>query len=357
MESSGILTFSAPQTEVAPVVAIASPTLELAYAYYFLNRPDSKARAAELPWLELLHSKHSELIERITTFWSDAISENDGFNLFALVSELDYAKDASVKRFFADFDKMPDKAIAVMKANRKKMKAEAKEAHREKDLKMYEGLLARFEALREPGLRSSYLAMLKQLWALLEPFWKKEGQAQAERASQAFLAKYEETGSVLEALPTHHFTQFESSAQHIRKSLEKGRVVVVPLYFASAGGFNFDFASAHYIGYGIQSERHFEQLSARVEAAANRIKAVADPTRLLLLSLIARYKGFDMTVSDFAAQLGVSQPTVSGHLKLLKEADLVMLEKKGNKSIYSVNSEAIRGSLSEFEALVLGGNK
>jgi DNA-binding transcriptional ArsR family regulator len=354
MESSGILTFSAPQTEVTPVAAIASPTLELAYAYYFLNRPDSKARATELPWLEHLYGKHPELFEHITHFWKEAGSKNDGFNLFTLVSELGYAKDANPNRFFADFDGLPDKAIKVLRANRKKMKAETKDSHSEKDLKMYEDLVSQFEALREPGLRSSYQALLKQLWVVLEPLWKKEGHAQAERASQAFLAKYEETGSVLEALPTHHFTQFESSAQHIRKSLEKGRVVVVPLYFAAGGGFNFDFTSGHYIGYGIQSERHHEKLAARVEATASRIKAVADPTRLMLLTLIARYKGFDMTVSDFAAQLGVSQPTVSGHLKLLKEADLVGLEKKGNKSIYRVNSAAIKESLSEFEALVLG---
>lgn len=362
MESSGILTFSSPQTDVAPVTVIASPALEMAYAYYFLSRPDSKARAAELPWLELMYAKHADLVGQLSAFRAEVGDKNDGFDVFTLVAEFDwgYARDPGLERFFTDFEQLPAKAAAQMKAARQKMLAKTKNLkgpHADKERHMYDALMEHFEVISEPALCGRYRRMLEQFWALLEPFWRKEGRAAAEGAARAFLAKYEETGSVLEALPTHHFTQFESSAQHIRKSAEKGRVVVVPLFFAAGGGFNFDFMSAHYIGYGIQSERFHAHTAARVEAAANRIKAVADPTRLMLLTLIARYKGFDLTVSDFAAQLGVSQPTVSGHLKLLKEADLVALEKKGNKSIYSLNTEAIRGSLAEFEALVLGTSK
>ncbi len=354
MSTSDILTFSAPQTEVSGIEAGPSPTLELAYVYYFLNRPDSQKRASELPWLELIYGKHLALVESVKGFWPKEQTDDHGFDLFAVVCELGYVRDPGPERLFKDFAKLPERAIAYLTTHAKQYQHKNKDSSEAKDQKMYQALLGRLEDLREPKLRQGFLDLLKQLWAVLEPFWKKEGQAECERAGQAFLAKYQETGSVLEALPAHHFTQFESSAQHIRKSLEKSRVVVAPLYFASSGGFNFDFFSAHYIGFGIQSERHHQKLAARVEVTANRIKALADSTRLMLLTLIARYKGFEITVSDFASQLGVSQPTVSGHLKLLKEANLVSLEKKGNKSIYSVNTQALEEAIRELEALVSG---
>jgi len=78
------------------------------------------------------------------------------------------------------------------------------------------------------------------------------------------------------------------------------------------------------------------------------MKALADPTRLMLLTLIARYESFAMTVSDLAKQLGVSQPTASAHLKQLKEAGLVSFEKHGNKTLHKVNSAALEAT---FEGL------
>ena len=82
---------------------------------------------------------------------------------------------------------------------------------------------------------------------------------------------------------------------------------------------------------------------------AHQLKAFADPTRLLVLSMIGR---FDVTVGDLAAQLEVSQPTVSGHLKVLREANLVRLERQGNKAFYKVNKEAVHEALAAAEALM-----
>jgi ArsR family transcriptional regulator len=195
--------------------------------------------------------------------------------------------------------------------------------------------------------------LLKQLWKALQPMWKEEGYTQSKRASEVFLGKYRETGKVLDAIPAHHFAQFEASQKHIQASLEKGKLLVTPLFFASGGGFSFDFADAHYLGYGIQSERLFEKLSARVEQIAPKMKALSDPTRLMMLTLIARYENFVLTVGDLAVQLGVTQPTASGHLKLLREAGLVALEKHGNKSYYHVSDVAIKEAMAELSDLVL----
>lgn len=353
MSVSDILTFSAPAVEVPKVDAMPSPTLELAYAHYALCRADSPQRTKELPWLGMLYSKHPDLVEAIRTFWPEDQKEEAGGDLFMVVSGLGYARDPDTERLFEEFSKVPERLIKQAETLKKKLGAHDEEAKRAKELKMYDRVLARFSQLKQAQPRKRFLALLKQLWKALEPMWKEEGYAQSKRASEVFLSKYRETGSVLEALPPHHFTQFEFSQKQIQASLEKGKLLIVPLFFASGGGFNFDYPDAHYIGYGIQSERLFEKLYARVKEVAPKTKALSDPTRLMMLVLIARYENFAPTVGDLAMQLGVTQPTASGHLKLLKEEGLLTLEKHGNKSYHHVNTEAIQEALAELNDLLV----
>ncbi|HEU4741582.1 MAG TPA: metalloregulator ArsR/SmtB family transcription factor [Meiothermus sp.] len=358
MSTPEILTFSAPQTEIPIVEAVPSPTLELAYAYYFLNRPDSRQRAGELPWLEALYTHHEKLTEEIKGFWQREKVEGEecGFDLFWMVADMGYVRDPDPERFLKDFPRLPGPFMEQVKAQQEKLKERSDKAN-EMEHKTYQAMLARLAVLERPEAKKRFARLLSQLWGALEPFWKEEGQAETRRASEAFLAKYRQTGNVLDALPPHHFTQFEASSQEIRASQEKGKLVVVPLFFSSAGGFNFDFADTHYIGYGIQSERHHEKLADQAREVAARVKALADPTRLLLLTLIARYEHFALTVGDLAVQLGVTQPTVSGHLKQLREAGLVDLDKHGNKSFYRVNAQALGEVIGQLDRLILRPGK
>lgn len=62
---------------------------------------------------------------------------------------------------------------------------------------------------------------------------------------------------------------------------------------------------------------------------ARTLKAIADPARLRLLSLIAAHEGGEACVCDLVEPLGLAQPTVSHHLKVLVEAGLVTRDKRG----------------------------
>ena len=62
---------------------------------------------------------------------------------------------------------------------------------------------------------------------------------------------------------------------------------------------------------------------------ARTLKALADPARLRLLSLIAANDGGEACVCDLTEPLGLSQPTVSHHLKVLTDAGLISREKRG----------------------------
>jgi ArsR family transcriptional regulator len=67
----------------------------------------------------------------------------------------------------------------------------------------------------------------------------------------------------------------------------------------------------------------------QAEATASLLKAVADPVRLRLLSLIRTAKDHEACVCDLTPAVGLSQPTVSHHLKVLTEAGLVTRERRG----------------------------
>ena len=68
---------------------------------------------------------------------------------------------------------------------------------------------------------------------------------------------------------------------------------------------------------------------AEAEQLAAAFKVIADPARLRLLSLLASKPGAEACVCDLVEPLGLSQPTVSHHLKLLYEAGLLAREKRG----------------------------
>ncbi|WP_353649963.1 metalloregulator ArsR/SmtB family transcription factor [Nakamurella sp. A5-74] len=73
-----------------------------------------------------------------------------------------------------------------------------------------------------------------------------------------------------------------------------------------------------------------EPLAADAAVELARIlKAIADPARLRLLSMVAAHEGGEACVCDLTEPLGLSQPTVSHHLKVLVDAGLLTREKRG----------------------------
>lgn len=70
------------------------------------------------------------------------------------------------------------------------------------------------------------------------------------------------------------------------------------------------------------------------ETLAAGLKALADPTRLRLVSLVASHAGQEACVCDLTEPVGLSQPTVSHHLKILVEAGILSREQRGRWAYY-----------------------
>ena len=79
------------------------------------------------------------------------------------------------------------------------------------------------------------------------------------------------------------------------------------------------------------------------EELANAFKAVADPGRLRLLSFIAAQPGAETCVCNLVEPLGLSQPTVSHHLRVLTDAGLLTRERRGTWMFYRLVPDRVEG--------------
>lgn len=85
------------------------------------------------------------------------------------------------------------------------------------------------------------------------------------------------------------------------------------------------------------------------EARAKVAKALAHPSRLLILDLLQQQ---ELTVGELTAEVGADQSTVSKHLAILRDAALVSVRKEGASSHYSVACGCLSGFFSCIESVL-----
>jgi ArsR family transcriptional regulator, arsenate/arsenite/antimonite-responsive transcriptional repressor len=86
-----------------------------------------------------------------------------------------------------------------------------------------------------------------------------------------------------------------------------------------------------------------EPLSAQAAAKlVVKLKAMSDPVRLRLLSVVASHAGGEACVCDLSVGIDLAQPTISHHLKVLRTAGLLEAERRGSWVYYRVISDALQ---------------
>ncbi|MGR2752399.1 metalloregulator ArsR/SmtB family transcription factor [Agromyces arachidis] len=86
----------------------------------------------------------------------------------------------------------------------------------------------------------------------------------------------------------------------------------------------------------------------QADLLARKLKALADPTRLRLVSIVAASEGEEACVCDLVEPVGLSQPTVSHHLRILMEAGFLTRSKRGTWAYYRL----VPGALGELSQLL-----
>ena len=78
---------------------------------------------------------------------------------------------------------------------------------------------------------------------------------------------------------------------------------------------------------------------ARTATTADAFNAIAEPRRRQLLDLLA---GGEQPVNDLVRELGIAQPQVSKHLRVLKEVGVVVVREQGRQRLYRLNGRALK---------------
>jgi ArsR family transcriptional regulator, arsenate/arsenite/antimonite-responsive transcriptional repressor len=86
----------------------------------------------------------------------------------------------------------------------------------------------------------------------------------------------------------------------------------------------------------------------QAEQVSGLLKAIADPVRLRLMSMVLSREGGEACVCDLTPAFDLSQPTISHHLKVLHESGLLDREKRGVWVYYKARPEALTAMTSLF---------
>jgi DNA-binding transcriptional ArsR family regulator len=199
---------------------------------------------------------------------------------------------------------------------------------------------------RSPKLRASYLTLLKDLWAEVEPIWSRVGRPAAQAAVPAYRNQLS-SGTQWYELASCTCAQVASIMDDlIERHRNGGEIVIVPCYFF---GTSLLVELPNTVIVGVPAVRADHVSRARTELLAKRLKTLADPTRLAILDYLA---AGPQAVGEVARAFGLAQPTVSMHVKHLREAGVVNANRTGTRVELVVDQGAVVDLLDELKAVV-----
>jgi DNA-binding transcriptional ArsR family regulator len=208
----------------------------------------------------------------------------------------------------------------------------------------------RFRRLKEsPTLVRSYLDLLKEVWAPVNEMWQQALPA-IEEAGRHFVAQYER-GMSLDVLVTPGCDIFRERLPQISAAIEGGKPVVFVPCLSFGSSLYLDFPDLVLIGTGVGPGQ--AEARARTESVARRLKAVADPTRLAILHSLAAAPS---SVGELAKLFCLAQPTVSMHVKVLRQSGLVHSERHEGRLRLSADPGAVEALLDDLRQAVLHGS-
>lgn len=199
--------------------------------------------------------------------------------------------------------------------------------------------LARLARLRrEPQLVQRYRRLHEEMWDLASEEWVASGRAAARAAAQLWSQRLAAGGALEDLLS-------RTCPVHSPRMLGlRDQVVLSPIHVMKhGGGFAIDAGDFVHIGTSASEET---LAGDRREAGriAGRLKVLADPTRLALLRQLVHEP---TSVTELARGFRLAQPTVSAHIRLLREAGLLESSRDGARVLYTAPRDRVSQLLAE----------
>jgi DNA-binding transcriptional ArsR family regulator len=286
------------------------------------------------PQLAAIFSGREDLSERVRTFWGDG-AEEVGFTEMHILSHYAgalYLRDADA------LWRALERGVATVPLELD-VASESPE-----EIAVYRD---RFRRLKEsPALVRAYLDLMKEVWQPVDEMWQ-QALPLIEEAGRHVVRQYE-NGAALDVVVTPGCDIFRARLPEIESDLEAGKpLVFVPCLFFGSSMY-LEFPDLVVIGTGVGPDD--QAARARTESVARRLKAVADPTRLAILHCLATAPS---TVGDLALLFRLAQPTVSMHVKVLRDNGLVRTERQAGRLRLSADPSAVESLLGELRGALL----
>jgi DNA-binding transcriptional ArsR family regulator len=203
----------------------------------------------------------------------------------------------------------------------------------------------RLERLRsDAGLRKRYVDVLHALWSDMQDDWEAKGRAAVAAEAQKWSRALESGSPYRQLLRLQHLWAPRPETDTFADAAEaEGNLIMTPSWFGGQISV-LEFDGLVYVGRGIQiGEPSLKQVATVV---SSHIKALADPTRLAILLRLAREPA---SVTEIARQFGLSQPTVSAHVQVLREAGLLEEKTVGRSAQLSASEEGLHKMFAHAE--------
>jgi ArsR family transcriptional regulator, arsenate/arsenite/antimonite-responsive transcriptional repressor len=308
-----------------------SLVLDLSWCIHALTSPHLRTTH---PVLGQLWDDNAELGDRTLSFWSD------GFDCFAEAEILAHHAGCLGATDFPTFRAGAEAAAGTIPLDL----GLGSETVEDRAI-----ILSRLGALQgSAALRRRYFDLLAEIWSLLGPWWGNEGVAAAERAAADVRT------SLARGVPWHEVvtSDCETFIRHMPEIIEHseaGHPVVLAACALFGRGLYLELPGCTLVGFGVGGP--VQEARARTSVIVPPLRALADPTRLAIFDYL---KSGPVAMRDIAQAFSLSQPTVSVHIKRLREAGLVTAERRGNRLEIAVDPTTAGALATELAALLSG---
>jgi DNA-binding transcriptional ArsR family regulator len=207
-------------------------------------------------------------------------------------------------------------------------------------------ILLRLERLREsPELRRTYVELVGEMWMAIQADWEGSGRGAVEVAA-AVRRELEAKGADWHEVARSECDFGELLDRTVGNLGPDGELVVVPAFYTHKG-LLVDLPGLVVVG--VRTDTTGAEARARTRALARRLKAISDPTRLAMLDAL---RSGPRTVTEIAVAFGLAQPTVSNHVKVLRDAGLVSDVKDGTRRRLMVEHREVEELLTNLHEVL-----
>jgi DNA-binding transcriptional ArsR family regulator len=325
-----------PAAKAVDVTVETSIAVELEWALAYAEREDWQA---DHPIIRRIYDEHPDLMQRVLHMWGSELAVSCGgfVELMVLAHRGGLLLSADAEELLAALPELC--AGPPVDPAELPLGAETPEDHR--------AILTRLARLGESReLADQYVALVRDVWAAIRLDWEMLGRP-AVAVAVAERRELQAKGADWHEVARSECQVGDLLDQTVAALRPGGQLAVVPAFFTHRG-LIVDLPGVVVVGVG--TDNTGAQARARTEALAHRLKAISDPTRLAILDALRRGP---RTVGDIATAFALAQPTVSNHVKILRDAQLVTDRRDGTRRQLVVDPAELERLFSNLQDVLL----